>query len=380
MALNPDDIENIAKSLDDQDEFVTKGSYCEHCNELVEEVVPVDPYEPQYSMKVCRPCLEIINQGPQDDRWLRMFESLEDKDEFFTPDKCQRCNSTQYVEPVYFNNTSENLCRWCAKELFIDISYHLGESLDDKDEFGADHYSPLLCDFCQAYVHTGPIRLKQEDGTTRIYFLCKFCKGSPDVISNIVTESIEDSDEFGNIKAVAGYEEAGIDTSKHIFVFEDGARLYQDAKVADTGVMYRVVLKTPDGATHRTSEMSYGEDVPMPFSQYWDGMYDFIREGDILPFPQSLFAEFQQVMAVSESINEAKTRTLAEILNTRGVVPDPAVFAPPVPEAGIEGLDDVDEFESRRGCGFKGEIKLRDPDGNDITDSLDRGYQVNMSV
>lgn len=315
----------VTEGLDDVDEFVTKGSYCEHCNELVDEVVPVDPYEPQYSLKVCKPCLEIINQGPQDDKWLKFFEAIEkldDLDEFHKPDRCERCNGRDYVEQVYFNNTSEMLCRWCAKELFIDISYHLGES-------------------------------------------------------------IEDADEFGNIKAVAGYEESSVDASKHVFIFEDGARLYQDAKVTDVGVRYRVILKTPDGQTHRTSDMNYGvDDVPAPFSQYWDGMYDFIREeGDIKPFPPELFTEFQQAMTVTESINEAaKGPTLATILNTRGVVPNPATFAPEVPDTGLEGLDDRDEFESRKACAFKGEVRLLDSEGLDITDSLNRGFNDQMSV
>jgi hypothetical protein len=83
-----------------------------------------------------------------------------------------------------------------------------------------------------------------------------------------------------------------------------------------------------------------------------------------------------------QRLDEAfKAPSLATIFNTRGVVPDPAVFTPDLPASGLEGLDDTDEFESRRGaCKVKGEVRLRDAEGNDITDSLEHGYQGNMGI
>ena len=69
-------------NLDDDDEFVHSGIYCDHCHEEVEQVFPISDYEPQLSDKVCAKCLEIANEGPQDDRWLTFREALEDSDEF----------------------------------------------------------------------------------------------------------------------------------------------------------------------------------------------------------------------------------------------------------------------------------------------------------
>lgn len=319
--------------LDDVDDF-EPADYCDRCNEPFrrEELTRVNPHEPAWSVdRVCAQCLEIINQGPQDDRWLERFNEsvgLDDKDDFVDGLRCERCNSTDWVEPAYFNNTVENLCRWCKKALF--------------------------------------------------------------------TESLEDADEFGYVKATAGYEESGIDDSKHVFNFEDGARLYQDAKVVnngtyDTDVQYRVALKLPDGSVHRSDTLKYNDqDLPPPFNVYMDGVYAFIRDGDILPFTPVLFKEFNSIMhpnvieSIADTLDEAfrPEPSLATILNARGVRPDPCEFKPQIGDQPEGFLDDTDEFENRRGAcaGYGGNIRLIDQEGDDVTDQLSRGFREMMSV
>lgn len=73
----------IGEGLDDVDEFESTGLYCDRCDAEVGygELTHTDPNEP-LSMKVCQTCLDILNQGPADDRWLGIYESLDDTDEF----------------------------------------------------------------------------------------------------------------------------------------------------------------------------------------------------------------------------------------------------------------------------------------------------------
>lgn len=242
---------SVTEGLDDKDEFIHTDIFCDRCHNEVEETFPIDPNWPQYSQQVCKPCLDILNQGPPDDKWLAFYEGvqppLDDKDEFNRPDRCERCNSTHFVEPVYFNNTSENLCRWCAKELFIDISYHLGESLEDKDE-------------------------------------------------------------FGTIPIVNMYEESGPDYVKILTVFEDGARLYWQSNTytdydGRSAWYNSTKIKLPSG---ELQSFGYDPEVPVPdwAAKYIESM-DFNSENERrLPFPQPLLKEFNLAMTLTESLED----------------------------------------------------------------------------
>lgn len=494
--MTPDD---IAKSLDDQDTF-EPSDYCDQCGEPTArgQLRRANEYLAGWdSDMICPACYEKNLQGPSDDKWLERFysegvEKLDDKDEFHTLDRCQRCNSTQNVEQVYFNNTVENLCRWCAKELFIDISYHLGESLDDKDEFRnyddspvvAELSWPLSMDYDTALdliqtklagedinfgidnikdIRMTPARHRRviiinlseemlEDVKNQFneqksdgelgsayyygpvdpkepYYIQQQNKIELEIpwgdnewimpapeppepddddpgfyhsdIDESIAEDIDDKDEFGFVRATAGYEESGMDDSKHIFIFEDGARMYQDAKIVDKGygetdVQYRVILKMPDGSTHRSDTLKYSEqDLPPPFNVYMDGVYAFIRDGDILPFTSALSQEFRSVMLKHMVENYGRDnnpgidpKELINILNSRHIKPDPEYITPEptpdptLPQAEPGKLDDADEFEDfdspcEENMPHGGwDVALRDHLGNDVTEQYREEFNI----
>jgi hypothetical protein len=88
-------------------------------------------------------------------------------------------------------------------------------------------------------------------------------------------------------------------------------------------------------------------------------------------------------MTFNQRLDEAfNIPTLAEMLNTRGVKPDPCDFREKQqPAASPDTLDDTDEFQSSSGCKkFKGNTILRDREGQDITDSIEKGFQDRMSI
>jgi hypothetical protein len=88
-------------------------------------------------------------------------------------------------------------------------------------------------------------------------------------------------------------------------------------------------------------------------------------------------------MTFKQLLNEAfKTPTLADMLNTRGVRPDPYDFREKQKptSAASDVLDDTDVFAGQGGCKKYGNIILRDREGQDITDSLMAGFQNRMSV
>lgn len=317
----------VTESLDDVDEFEDTGIYCDNCEAMVQEgdLFPIDPYEPQWSRKVCQNCLDILNQGPPNDKWLEFRESvLDDKDGFADNSRCERCNSTDWVEPVHFNDTMEHLCRWCKKQLYV--SEDIG--LDDVDEF---HTPAPSCDFCgrDNNVQFVTVDLGHKEGH-RVNWLCGPCRTSPFV--RIVKENLDDSDEFGHPKVQSAYEETGSDSAKMLFFFEDGYKAYYyctgfspepDGSPSKIRVQSKMILVSPTGeiSIHNFGSL-INDELPGIFATYYDGMSNF-DSNQRRPFPQNLENEWEQTMGMESSEGLDIPDEIAE---------------------GLEGLEDKDEF------------------------------------
>lgn len=251
LGMAPPDV--VKESLDDVDTFEVPKFFCDKCEMPVGEgeLIPLSEYEPRLSPKVCQSCYDIAQQGPQDDRWLG--ESvLDDQDTFADNSRCERCNSrdtiTNQVEPVHFNNTMEYLCRWCSKELFMNL----------------------------------------------------------DFVENIVKEDLEDADEFGHIEVTASYEETGPDYVKIIDDFEDGARVYwysSSYKDYDgrSAWMNSTCIRTVTGQLRK---FSYDPEVLVPgwAAPYIDAMDVFSGDEVVKkPFTQEMLKEFDAAIDSKES-------------------------------------------------------------------------------
>lgn len=74
-----DESKHVVEALDDIDEF-ERPYFCDRCNEPFgrEELTRANPYESGWDVnRYCAQCLEIIHQGPQNDDWLKFYESID---------------------------------------------------------------------------------------------------------------------------------------------------------------------------------------------------------------------------------------------------------------------------------------------------------------
>lgn len=415
---NSPDLKIVKEDIDrlsDTDEFIPT-KYCDRCDEPSNELTPVDPYEPRYSSKLCPSCLDIVNQGPSDDKWLR--EGLGDKDEF----------RSQFAQPISvvgyaYGNSGANV------SLIYDFDdgarvYYLSADLTKfvlrepdgtiraAPQFSSSHDAPVWFDPYYQGMMVASVHEKDGKGVWRKGSIQPFNAQQrhewTQAMKTPVAESLGDKDEFGKsqsmIKPIGVYgsmrDEEGMDSAMLTFEFEDGVKVYY---LADNN-RATLVLREVDGTTHKLSSPPGWEEP------YYNGIIAAaIRvhpvkgamwiKGSIPPFTSQERSEWAQVMGgfpleesvdgwnqtmVESSIVESFTN-FANIFNERGIKPFPSRIIPtpkPEPEAPLPSssteLSDVDQFEDEDYSPCEEPmgrpIALHDSSGKDITAELGQEF------